>query len=210
MTTFQIVLLILAGGIFYLFFKQLFSGNYPKRGVDYEAKSANAQIGGINRPDKTFSKPQEPKSRLEELIEIADQSISEGNYIEAKKALLSAIVHNDKDIDILRRLGVVYMHMNDYVDAKEIFQRVLSIDSSDDLAHSSLANALHKLGEDEEALKEHQKAIELDPNYAPHYYNYANTLYDMGRLKEARDMYQKALQIDPNLKEAQKMLEELK
>jgi len=210
LTTFQIVLLILAGGIFYLFFKQLFSGNYPKRGVDYEAKSANAQIGGINRPDKTFSKPQEPKSRLEELIEIADQSISEGNYIEAKKALLSAIVHNDKDIDILRRLGVVYMHMNDYVDAKEIFQRVLSIDSSDDLAHSSLANALHKLGEDEEALKEHQKAIELDPNYAPHYYNYANTLYDMGRLKEARDMYQKALQIDPNLKEAQKMLEELK
>ncbi len=210
MTTFQIVLLILAGGIFYLFFKQLFSGNYPKRGVDYEAKSANAQIGGINRPDKTFSKPKEPKSRLEELIEIADQSISEGNYIEAKKALLSAIVHNDKDIDILRRLGVVYMHMNDYVDAKEIFQRVLSIDSSDDLAHSSLANALHKLGEDEEALKEHQKAIELDPNYAPHYYNYANTLYDMGRLKEARDMYQKALQIDPNLKEAQKMLEELK
>jgi len=57
MTLFQLFLLILAGVIFYLFFKQLFSGEHPKRGVDFEAKLPDEQIGGISRPDKTFSKP---------------------------------------------------------------------------------------------------------------------------------------------------------
>ncbi len=55
MTTFQLLLLVIAGGVFYLFFKQLFSGNHPKRGVDFEAKVQDDQIGGINRPDKIFS-----------------------------------------------------------------------------------------------------------------------------------------------------------
>jgi len=44
MTIFQLLLFILAGGILYLFFKQLFSGNHPKRGIDFEAKVAEERI----------------------------------------------------------------------------------------------------------------------------------------------------------------------
>jgi len=69
MTTFQLFLLIVAGGVFYLFFKQLFSGSYPKRGIDYEAKVPDDRIGGISRPDKVFTKPKQERSRLEQLIE---------------------------------------------------------------------------------------------------------------------------------------------
>jgi len=206
----QFILLILAGVIFYLFFRQLFSGDYPKRGVDYEAKLPDEQIGGVNRPDKTFSKAKEPVSRIDELLKIADEAIKKGDNLEAKKALLSLLVLDENNVEALRRLALVYMNMNDYVDAKETLLHLLDINPDDDLAHNLLANALHKLGEDDEAILHHKRAIELDSTYAPHHYNYANTLYDLGRRDEALREYQEALKIDPNLKEAKDMVEELK
>jgi len=208
-TLFQLILLLAAGTIFYLFFRQLFSGNYPRRGVDFEAKTPDERIGGVNRPDKTFSRPQEPQSRVQELLSIADASLQKGDNLEAKKALQSALILEEDNPEILRRLGVVYMNMNDYSDARKTYEHLLQIDPSDDLAHGSLANALHKLGEEDEALREHREAIRLDESYAPHHYNYANTLYDLGRREEALAEYRKALELDPQLEEAKKMIEEL-
>ena len=209
MTLFQLILLIAAGVVFYLFFRQLFSGSYPKRGVDYEAKLPEAQIGGVNRPDKTFSRPVEPKSRLQELLDIADESLEKGDNLEAKKALQSALILDERNPEILRRLGVVYMNMNDYPHAKETYELLLETDPEDDLARSSLANALHKLGEDEAAVAHHKEAIALDPEYAPHHYNYANTLYDLGQREEALAEYRRAYALDASLEEARKMIEEL-
>ncbi len=209
MTLFQLILLLAAGTIFYLFFRQLFSGNYPRRGVDFEAKTPDERIGGVNRPDKTFSRPQEPQSRVQELLSIADASLQKGDNLEAKKALQSALILEEDNPEILRRLGVVYMNMNDYSDARQTYEHLLQIDPSDDLAHGSLANALHKLGEEDEALREHREAIRLDESYAPHHYNYANTLYDLGKKEEALAEYRKALELDPQLAEAKKMIEEL-
>lgn len=209
MTLFQLILLIAAGVIFYLFFRQLFSGNYPRRGVDYEAKVPDDRLGGINRPDKTFAREKPSRSRLEELLEIADDSLEKGDNLEAKKALQSALIQDEKNPEVLRRLGVVYMNMNDYTDAREIYETLLAQDPTDDLAHGSLANALHKLGEEEEALEHHREAIRLDPDYAPHHYNYANTLYDLGRREEALAEYRRALELDPELEPAKKMIEEL-
>ena len=209
MTFFQLGLLIAAGVIFYLFFRQLFSGDFPRRGIDYEAKVPDERIGEINRPDKTFARAKEPTSRLQELLQIADESLEKGDNLEAKKALQSALILDEENPEVLRRLGVVYMRMNDYVDAKETYKDLLRIDPDDDLAHGSLANALHKLGEDEEALREHREAIRLDPEYAPHHYNYANTLYDLDRREEALVEYREALRLDPELEEAKKMIAEL-
>lgn len=210
MTLLQLSLLIAAGVIFYLFFRQLFSGDYPKRGVDYEAKLPDARIGGLNRPDKTFARPAEPGGRLQELLEIADNSLEKGDNLEAKKALQSALILEERNPDVLRRLGVVHMNMNDYPHAREIYELLLEIDPGDDLAHSSLANALHKLGEDDAAIVHHKEAIALDPDYAPHHYNYANTLYDLGKREEALAEYRRAYELDPSLEEAKKMIGELK
>ncbi len=209
MTLFQLILLIAAGVIFYLFFRQLFSGDYPRRGVDYEAKVPDERLGGVNRPDKTFARETPSKDRLEELLEIADESLEKGDNLEAKKALQSALILDEKNPEVLRRLGVVYMNMNDYSDAREIYETLLAQDPTDDLAHGSLANALHKLGEEEKALEHHREAIRLDPAYAPHHYNYANTLYELGRREEALAEYRKALELDPELEPAKKMIEEL-
>lgn len=210
MTTFQLLLLLVAGFVFYLFFKQLFSGDYPKRGVDFEAKVPDDQIGGISRPDKTFSKPAEQPSRIEELIALADEAIQKGDLLEARKAVQSALIIDENNIEALRREGYLYLEEEDFEEAKKVYEKILSLDPNDDIAHDALANTLHKLGEDAEATDHHQKAIDLDPEYAAHYFNYANTLYDLKRYSEARENYQKAFELDPQIEEAKKMIEELK
>ena len=209
MTTFQLLLLIIAGGVFYLFFKQLFSGNYPKRGVDFEAKIADEQIGGINRPDKTFSTPKVAPTRMEQLLRMADEAIEKKDFDEAKKALGSALIIEPDNVDALQKMGFVAMQTEDYTEAKESYEKLLTLDENDDMAHALLANALHKLGDEEGAEKHHEKAIVLDPEYAPHHFNYANTLYDLDRRKEALIGYKKAHELDNSLEVAKEMIDTL-
>ena len=209
MTTFQLLLLIVAGGVFYLFFKQLFSGSFPKRGVDFEAKVADEQIGGITRPDKTFSTPTVEPARMEQLLTMADEAVEEKDFEEAKKALGSALIIESNNIDALQKMGFVSMQTEDYIEAKEAYEKLLDLDENDDMAHDLLANALHKLGDEKGAEVHHEKAITLDPEYAPHHFNYANTLYDLGRTKEALVGYKKAYTLDDTLEAAKEMIEKL-
>jgi len=209
MTTFQLLLLIIAGGIFYLFFKQLFSGNHPKRGVDFEAKVADDQIGGINRPDKTFSRPSVAPSRIEQLLSMADNAVAKNDLDEAKKALQSALIIDENNIEVLQRSGYVAMQSADYEEAKEYYEKIISLDEKDDMAHVALANAYHKLGDEAKAEKHHEEAIKIDPEYAPHHFNYANTLYDLGRNDEALRGYKKAYELDASLEEAKEMIAKL-
>lgn len=209
MSLFQLLLFILAGVLFYLFFKQLFSGDHPKRGVDFEANVPDEQIGGVSRPDKTFSQPQVQPTRLDQLLKIADESVEKGDMLEASKALQSALIVEPENIEVLQRHGYVMLQIENYEEAKEGFEKVISIDANDDTAHTSLANAMHKLGDNENALIHHEKAINIDPEYAPHHYNYANTLHDMERNADALDAYKKAYELDNNLSEAKEMIDKL-
>ena len=209
MTTFQLLLLIIAGGVFYLFFKQLFSGNHPKRGVDFEAKVSDDQIGGINRPDKTFSKPTVEPTRMEQLLEMADEAVERDDMDEAAKALQSARIVDENNIDVLQRSGYVAMQTSAYDEAKEYYEKIISLDAGDDMAHVSLANAFHKLADEANAEKHHEEAIRLDPEYAPHHFNYANTLYDLDRKEEALIGYKKAYALDNTLDEAKNMIDKL-
>ena len=209
MSTFQLFLLILAASVLYLFFKQLFSGSYPKRGVDFEAKTADEQVGGINRPDKTFSKPTVQPTRMEQLLGMADEAIEKSDLEEAKKALGSALIIDKDNVNVLQKMAYVAMQTKDYAEAKEQYEKLLSLDESDDMAHALLANTLHKLDDEAGAQEHHEKAISLDPDYAPHHFNYANTLYDLDRKNEALIGYKKAYALDDSLNVAKEMIEKL-
>jgi len=209
MTTFQLLLFIIAGVIFYLFFKQIFSGNHPKRGVDFEADLEDEQIGGINRPDKIFSKKVVPLSRLEQLLEMADEAVQNEDYEEAKKALGSALIIDPNSQEALFRMGYVTSQTKAYEEAKEVYETLLTLDKNDDTAHGQFANVLHHLKDDVNALKHHKEAIRLNKEYAPHYFNYANTLYDLGNTKEALLNYEKAYALDNTIETAKQMIEKL-
>jgi len=206
MSTFQFLLFLISAVVFYLFFKQLFSSSYPKRGVDFEAKNENEQIGGVTEINKTFSTPTPKLSRVQQLNSMADVAIDKDDYIDADKALSSALILEPTNQEILLKQGFVLIQLEQFIEAKEIYKQVIDLDSSEDMAHGSLANVLHKLKEDDNAIEHHKLAIDLDNNYAPHSYNYANTLYDMDQKEEALLFYKRAFKLDSSLVEAEKMI----
>lgn len=209
MTTFQLLLLLISAVIFYLFFKQLFSSSYPKRGVDYEAKKEDEQIGSLTESNKTFSEPTPQLSRIEQLIQMANDAIKKEDFIEADKALTSANIIEPENQEVLLQHGYVLLRLERLEEAKEVYKNLLELNDTEDMAHVSLANILHKLGENEQAKVHHLRAIELDKTYAPHYFNYANTLYDLEEKEEALKYYKLAYEHDNKLEEAQKMIKEL-
>lgn len=209
MTTFQFLLFLISAIVFYLFFKQLFSSSFPKRGVDYEAKNDDEQIGGISQMDKTFSKPTPQLSRVEQLIGMADEAIEKVDYAEADKALSSALILEPENQEVLLKYGFVLIQLERYTEAKDIYMQVLKVNEHEDSAHVALANVLHKLNENALSVQHHIRAIELDGEYAPHYYNYANTLYDIGEKEEALRFYKRAYELDNSLESAEKMIKEL-
>ena len=210
MTMFQLLLLAIAGAVFYLFFKQILSGNHPKRGVDFEAKTSEEQIGGISRPDKIFSASEkEQPTRIEALLQMADDAVVNGDMLEALKALQSALIVEKENIEALQKIGYVYLQIKEYEKAKEAYEKILTYDEGNDSAHAGLANALRKAGQAEEALEQYERAIALDGGYAPYYFNYANMLYDLGRRSLALEAYQKAYELDSTLDEAKKMIDQL-
>jgi tetratricopeptide (TPR) repeat protein len=209
MSTFQFLLLLITAVIFILFFKQLFSGSFPKRGLDYEANNENDQIGGISQMDKTFSTPEPMLSRVGQLINMADTAIGNENFNEADKALSSALILEPENQEVLFKYGFVLITLERYTEAKETYLELLMLDENDDQVHVALANVLHKLGENDEAIVHHEKAIQLDGNYAPHYFNYANTLYYMDKKERALELYKRAFELDNSLEPAKKMIKEL-
>ena len=209
MSSFQLILFLISAVIFYLFFKQLFSSSYPKRGVDFEAKREDDQIGGITEANKTFSTPAPQISRLEQLLSMADRALEKEDFIEADKALSSANIIEPENQEVLLKHGYVLVKLERLEDAKEVYEELLKLNEQEDMAHVALANVLHKLGKDEEAKKHHLRAIELDKSYAPHYFNYANTLYDLCEKEAALEQYKKAYKLDSSLEEASKMIKEL-
>lgn len=209
MSLFQLILFIAAIVIFYIFFKKLFAGDYPKRGVDFEASLPEEQIGGVSTPDKIFSKPRPNVGRLDELLAIADESVAKGDFLEAKKALQSAAIVDGKNIGVLQRLGYLSLQDNELDEAKKYYENILTIDKDNDSAYSSLANIYRKQNENDLAIEYHEKAISLDSRYAPNYFNYANTLYELGRNEEALANYKKALELDSSLEDAKAMIDKL-
>ena len=209
MSTFQLLLLIISTTVFYLFLKQLLSGSFPKRGIDYEAKNDNEQIGSLTQIDKSFSHPTVKPSRVEQLLNMADESIEKKDFIEADKALSSALILEPENIAILLQYGYVLIELNRLEEAKDNYMTILELNEREDLAHASLANVLHKLDENEKAIEHHIRAIELDGDYAPHYFNYANTLNDMGNKEEALRFYKRAFELDSSIKEAKEMIKKL-
>ena len=209
MSTFQILLFLISAIIFYLLFKQLFSNSFPKRGVDFEAKKEDEQIGGVTENSKIFSEPSAQISRVEQLLYIADNAMEKKNFLEAEKALISANILEAKNQKILLKYGYVLVQLKRLKDAKEVYKELLYLNNNEDMAHIALANILHRLEENDEAKKHHLLAIELDNSYAPHYFNYANTLYDLKEYDKALELYKKAFELDNNIDEAKKMIEEL-
>ncbi|RUM75565.1 MAG: hypothetical protein DSZ11_01945 [Sulfurovum sp.] len=209
MTIFQLLLFIATITVAILFFKQLFSGDLPANRVDIEPNRDDQDVVKETNFDNQIISGMPRESRVHQLIAMANEAIEKQDFVEADKALSSALILEKENIELLLQHGFILISLKRLEDAKETYLEILSLNEHEDIAHASLGNIYHKLDENELSLHHHRKSIEIDSQYAPHYFNYANTLYDLSQKEQALAYYKKAYELDASLEEAMRMIKEL-
>lgn len=100
-------------------------------------------------------------------------------------------------------LGWAYYKKNEFVKAKEHYQKSINIESRHTLAYYNLALMYSELKKYDEAVSEYKKAIRHFPNYLDAWYSLAKTYYNMDKKAEATEAFKKVIEIVPNDKRAE-------
>ena len=95
------------------------------------------------------------------------------------------------------KAGTRAAESGDLAGAIQSFQRALSIDPEDPLAHYNLGLALARSGQLEAGIAHFRLAVTHDPDYRDAHYNLAAALTRLGRHLEAAEHYGRAAQLDP-------------
>jgi len=83
-------------------------------------------------------------------------------------------------------------------EAREAYERALTIDVRHVDAHVNLGRILHEEGSPLAAEKHYRAALSLEPDHPVAVFNLGVALEDLGRLNDAVGMYERALGLDPD------------
>lgn len=82
-------------------------------------------------------------------------------------------------------------------EAREAYERVLTLNPSHIDAHVNLGRILHESGAPGAAEQHYRQALELDPEHEIAAFNHGVALEDLGRHREAIAAYERAIALDP-------------
>lgn len=112
------------------------------------------------------------------------------------KKLQQEVWKNPKDVKALFKLGAAYGSRENFKDAGKTFEKLVEIDSTNDLAFSALGASYFKLGEYENAANAFKKAVSLDSTDADYQNDLANTYLKLEKYQKALNTYQTVLALD--------------
>lgn len=98
-----------------------------------------------------------------ELHNLAYEMVSKESYILAKQIYEFLLTINNKDINALLNLGVVYEKIGDFVNAELCYKRVLNIDKYNPMAYYNLGVVYWHRNDWEKVIEYFSKVLELQP-----------------------------------------------
>ncbi|MFX0080894.1 MAG: tetratricopeptide repeat protein [Candidatus Hodarchaeota archaeon] len=143
----------------------------------------------------------------EELIKKAKELVHQEKFEEAVDILENLYKNNPNSKQVkdslIETLFIYGGFLNDdytlqFKKAKELFKRIIEIDSNNYRAHYNLGIANFNLDKFEKAKECYEEAIKIKPDYKHCLYNIGLIYEREGKLEEALRYYEKALEIDPN------------
>lgn len=108
---------------------------------------------------------------LDEKIELSNKSnfekgdmyFDKGEYKEAEKYYIKAAAENPDNPKIYNRLGIIYLELKNFRDAKDAFGELLKFDDKKASRQINFGLACLNLKNYDEAISAFEKAIKLDP-----------------------------------------------
>lgn len=140
--------------------------------------------------------PQKLSDKLDQLWNIAQQSLQERKYLRAEKALLTILRVDERNATAYNRLGILYAKQRAYEDAIECFEIAQSLEPSASSLHN-VGLIYFETGNDEKAALAFEQALDMEGDMAARYIAYAKVLEKLGRAKKMIEALERAVELEP-------------
>src|SRR5262249_27946923 len=142
------------------------------------------------------------KEPVEILLEKARETLSRGEYQDARQLYQQALGYNSDSPDTHYGIATVCFLLNDLHSAVYHFKEVIRLDPMRAGAFVNLGAVHNRLGQYDEALIALRRGIQLDPNRAEGYYNLALVHKQLGQLEMAINAYREAIRLNGRMYDA--------
>ena len=159
--------------------------------------SAQSQEPQSNNPDQSFNVP--PPSAFSSAQELEQR----GDSLRARKDYLDAIdyykaaLQKSESATLHNKIGVSWLQLVKYSDARREFERAVKMDKSYAEGHNNLAVIYYVNRDYGSAIKEYRRAIKLNPNSASFHSNLGSAYFSRKDFEQATKEYAKAMELDP-------------
>ena len=141
--------------------------------------------------------PQKLSEKLDQLLDIAKESLRDKRYLRAEKALLTILRVDERNATAYNRLGILYAKQQTYKDAIECFEIAQSLEPS--------ASSLHNVGliyletkSYEKAALAFEQALAIDSDLATRHIAYAKVQEKLGNDKKMIESLEHAVALAQN------------
>jgi len=140
--------------------------------------------------------PPSPSSSAEDLELRGDSLRAQKDYLDAIDFYRAAARKNDSAI-LHNKMGVSWLQLSKYVDARKEFERAVKMDSGYAEGHNNLGVVYYVNRQYGSAVKEYNRAIRLNPNSASFHSNLGSAYFSRKDFDKATKEYARAMQLDP-------------
>jgi tetratricopeptide (TPR) repeat protein len=120
-----------------------------------------------------------------------------GDLATAMERYVEVLQTDPQNADALYYVAVVACQDGQYKEGVKLARRAIEFGPPQARVYNLLGQALHRLGEPLEAIKNYDRAIALDANFADAHGNRANILVDAGLPEQALQSFDRALALNP-------------
>lgn len=134
--------------------------------------------------------------KLDQLWQVAHQSIKDNKFLRAEKALLTILRVDNRSASAYNRLGILYAKQKSYPEAIECFEIAQSLEPSASSLHN-VGLIYFETGDYEKAALAFQQALSIDDSSAARYIAYAKVEEKLGNTNKMLDSLEKAVILEP-------------
>lgn len=138
-----------------------------------------------------------PPATAAELIQQGLFHHRQGDIAQAMERYVEVLRNDPKNADALYYIAVVACQDGQFKEGADLARRAIAAGTPQARMHNLLGQALYRLGERLEAIKNYDQAIALDEKLADAHGNRANVLADAGFPDEALKSFDRALALNP-------------
>lgn len=142
--------------------------------------------------------PQRIASKLNQLWDIAQESLRDRKYLRAEKALLTILRVDERNATAYNRLGILYAKQQAYNDAIECFEIAQSLEPNASSLHN-VGLIYFETGNYEKAGLAFEQALGMEEEVAARHIAYAKVQEKLGNKRKMISALERAIELEPSV-----------